>query len=280
MQLSQIPAKFLKAFAANAAAGNIRAIPLNSSDPDAASQTVGWPPSTFTPEGAGGVPPDGRDMNGVMNQMSAWNQWQAAGGAFVPYDSAFQTAIGGYPNLAIIGSVSNPGTYWQSTVDNNATNPDTGGGGWVAWPTTGSIPWSSPPPIGTGTPNLGKFTNLSTTGFINAAAYVNAGTDLQINGVGFSQSFGTSSYQRLPSGLIIQSGRFFSSSGNGDTISFPLSFPTNCTLVASAGTTGSGSRNEVNVEISGPSFGSFQCWTWHNGSITAGIGVGWIAIGN
>lgn len=133
MQASQIPSKFQKAFASGAASGNIRAIPVTTTDPDAASETLGWPPSTLTPEGAGGVAPDGRDMNGLDNQLSAWALWFSIGGP-VTYDATQQTAIGGYPKGAIVASATTFGAFWLCTADNNMTNPDAGGSGWAQFP--------------------------------------------------------------------------------------------------------------------------------------------------
>ena len=130
MQASDIPSKFPIAFAKNAATGFIRAIPQTSADPNAASLSLGFPPNNFVPAAGGGAAPNGQDFNGILNQVSAWCQWQAAG-LFVPYDSTFQTSIGGYPNGAVVASVVTAGVYWRSTADNNVTNPDTGGANWV-----------------------------------------------------------------------------------------------------------------------------------------------------
>jgi hypothetical protein len=68
-------------------------------------------------------------MNGGLYQMSAIDVWMSAGGGF-PYNSSFSTAIGGYPKGARVFMASGNG-YWRSTVDNNVTDPDTGGAGWV-----------------------------------------------------------------------------------------------------------------------------------------------------
>ena len=136
MQASQAPAKIPLPFANNAGPSYIRPIPTNSQlpgNPGAASFYDGFPPGTFVDPLAGGIPPDGRDFNGLLNQMSAGLQWLQAGGAF-PYDAAFQTAIGGYPAGAVVASAASPGSYWYSINDNNLTNPDTGGAGWVRWP--------------------------------------------------------------------------------------------------------------------------------------------------
>ena len=95
-----------------------------------ASLTDGFPPLTFTPVAAGGVPPAGADFNGILNQMTAAERWTMAGGGY-PYDSDFSTAIGGYPKGARVLRSDGAG-YWQSTIENNTNNPDTGGAGWYS----------------------------------------------------------------------------------------------------------------------------------------------------
>ncbi|ENN86086.1 hypothetical protein RHSP_32139 [Rhizobium freirei PRF 81] len=132
MQLSQIPNKFAIPFANNAGAGYIRAIPQASQigiTNGAASLTDGFPPLNFLPVGSGGVPPFGQDMNGILNQITLWAQWQAAGGSGI-FDSAFSTAIGGYPRGATLESTT-AGQFWVSSIDNNTNNPDSNPTGWV-----------------------------------------------------------------------------------------------------------------------------------------------------
>jgi hypothetical protein len=131
MEASSIPVKFPIPFAADAGSGFIRPVPVASqilTTPGAASLQDGFPPVTFIPEGSGGTPPFGQDMNGILNQISAWIQWINAGGP-VSYDAAFSTSIGGYPKGAWLTSAAG-GSWWVSTVDNNTSNPDTGGAGW------------------------------------------------------------------------------------------------------------------------------------------------------
>lgn len=130
MQQSNVPSKSPIVFGASATGTYIRTVPQTTADPAAASFTLGFPPQTFTDEGAGGTPPDGRDFNGILNHLSAWCRWFMAGGT-APYDSSFQTAVGGYPRNAIVGSLTNPGRSWRSLVDNNTTNPDSGGANWI-----------------------------------------------------------------------------------------------------------------------------------------------------
>ncbi len=132
MQASQLPVKFTLVFGQNAQGTYIRVVPNITGDPNAASFNIGFPPNTFVPLSAGGEAPNGRDFNGLLNAITAWNQWEAAGGS-VPYDSVFQAAIGGYPKGAVVASAATFGLFWLCTVDNNVTNPDTGGAGWISF---------------------------------------------------------------------------------------------------------------------------------------------------
>jgi len=134
MQASSIPAKFPIPFANNAGAGYIRSIPVASQigiTNGAASLTDGFVPLNFLPVGSGGVPPFGQDFNGLLNEITSWNRWAQAGGP-VGYDSAFSTAIGGYPKGAIIAAAT-AGNFWLCTVDNNTSDPDTAGAGWTGF---------------------------------------------------------------------------------------------------------------------------------------------------
>jgi hypothetical protein len=132
MQDSGIPAKFQLAFATNAGSGYIATIPVASQigiTAGAASFNDGFPPLNFDPDDSGGVPPRGEDFNGILFIITQWLQWLQAGGP-ITYDSTFQGEIGGYPKGAIVYSATSFPKQWQSTVDNNTTNPDTGGAGW------------------------------------------------------------------------------------------------------------------------------------------------------
>lgn len=133
MQITDIPVKFALPFADQAGLGYIRTIPLDPTGTlGQASLKEGFPVANFTPVSAGGVPPFGQDFNGLLNQSTAWNQWQATG-VFPPYDATFQTAIAGYPKGSCVGSLVQFGLVWLSLVDNNVTNPDTGGAGWYRY---------------------------------------------------------------------------------------------------------------------------------------------------
>jgi hypothetical protein len=129
MQTSDLPARFPIPFANNAGGSYIRTIPsahVAASGSDApASLYDGFPPETFTPVSSGGVPPNGKDFNGILNQVTAWARWQAAG-APAYFNSTFSTAVGGYPMGTRLTSISDPTVIWISTAENNTTDPDGG----------------------------------------------------------------------------------------------------------------------------------------------------------
>lgn len=129
MQNSQLPAKWYKPFAADDSAKV--EIPLTTPDPTRASQSLGFPPLTMQPPESGGVPPQGEDFNGAMNQVARIAWWLMAGGA-MPFDNTWATnaAIGGYPQGGVVTSTDLQGE-WISIADNNTNDPDTNGAGWV-----------------------------------------------------------------------------------------------------------------------------------------------------
>jgi hypothetical protein len=139
MQDSGIPSKFSIPWANGASSPYINPVPTPSQQGiknGAASLTDGFPPNCFIPYASGGAGPFGGDTNGILNQITAWLQWGQAGGP-IKYDATFQTEIGGYPAGAIIQSGTTAGEFWFSEVDNNTSDPDTGGANWVNFPIHG-----------------------------------------------------------------------------------------------------------------------------------------------
>jgi microcystin-dependent protein len=131
MQKTNIPNKFLLPWAQNDVARV--EVPVTTTSTTRASQSLGFPPLTMVPPEAGGVPPNGEDFNGGMNQISRAIWWMLQGGAF-PYDSTFATSaqIGGYASGACIPRADGLG-FWVSTADNNTTNPDATDGTAANW---------------------------------------------------------------------------------------------------------------------------------------------------
>jgi hypothetical protein len=134
MLIASLPYKFQHVWATGAGAGPIvDPIPDSGASGGHADQQTGWTATNMTDPGAGGIPPFGTDDNGVKKYITSWLQWLQAGGP-VAYDATFQGWIGGYPNGALVRSATIFGKMWLSTVDNNASDPDTGGADWAQWP--------------------------------------------------------------------------------------------------------------------------------------------------
>jgi len=74
--------------------------------------------------------PKREDFNGLANLLSKPIDWFCKGSYFV-WDTTIASGDG-YPIRAIVKKADNSG-YWVNTVDNNATNPDTGGANWVSF---------------------------------------------------------------------------------------------------------------------------------------------------
>jgi len=189
MNLSDIPAWFAKRFAADATGTYVRTIPTTTADPAAASLSLGFPPNTFADIGAGGIPPDGRDFNGILNQLSAWSQWAGVGGA-APWSSPISVAAGGYPLGAIVLSNTVTGRLYQSQVNANVTNPDTGGAGWAILVDKAATPSD----IAAGTSNELVVTpsGLSSSGYDRVIAQsLIANGGFRVFGSGFKECWGS-----------------------------------------------------------------------------------------
>ena len=162
MQAANSPPKFPKVWGQNAGGPFIRPIPVDSQigiNPGFASLNDGFPPLTMTPIAAGGVPPFGQDMNGILNQITEVLQWQQAGG-YWQFDANFAAAIGGYPLGAVLSSKVVLGRQWMSTVDNNMTDPDSASA--ANW-----MPPPGQPPVGTPVPS---FSPVVPAGYVAANA--------------------------------------------------------------------------------------------------------------
>jgi hypothetical protein len=156
------PLKFPKIWGQNAGGPFIRPIPVDSQigiNPGFASLNDGFPPLTMTPIAAGGVPPFGQDMNGILQQITQVQQWQQAGGGW-QFDADFAPIIGGYAQGAVLYSKVVLGRQWISTVDNNVTDPDSASA--ANW-----MPPPGQPPVGTPVPS---FSPVVPAGYVAANA--------------------------------------------------------------------------------------------------------------
>ncbi|WP_105653548.1 phage tail protein [Cronobacter malonaticus] len=132
MNSSDIPSRITKAFGVN---GLKNAIPVESSaatdNSGVATFDKGFPPVTMQPLSAGGIPPSGKDMNGVLYSTTLQQQWQNAGMTY-PFSQDFSDAISGYPKGAIVPSSVYTG-QWLNLSDSNGTSPESPTGANTGW---------------------------------------------------------------------------------------------------------------------------------------------------
>ena len=116
------PSKIAVPFAENGIKNVIGQDPVIGQAGNKATYSVGFPQITMTPKSAGGLPPFGRDMNGILYDMTTVLQYNQAGGRY-PFDSTFATAIGGYAKGAVVQRADLLGS-WVSQANNNTTSPE------------------------------------------------------------------------------------------------------------------------------------------------------------
>lgn len=106
----------------------------------------------------------------------------------------------------------------------------------------------------------------------------------------FAKNLGTTGYQKLPSGLIIQWGGYTTSTNPSQSVTFPLAFP-NGPLVGFAAQANATSANwgAGNPDISAVENGTWNAtsmtiytlqWTGSGWAGANGLGVNWLVIGN
>lgn len=120
------PDLILTPFGDNADPSTIRTIPetVSPSDPKQnASWSKGFPIATMTAISAGGVPPEGKDLNGVLNAISEHTVFTEGGGQY-KWSDEYVAAKGGYAKGAVIQSDAGDFSY-VSTIDGNSTNFNT-----------------------------------------------------------------------------------------------------------------------------------------------------------
>lgn len=273
MQSSNIPSKIPLPFAYNAGAGYKNTIPTASQigiTNGRASLADGFPPLTFTPINSGGVPPFGSDMNGILYEITSIQQWQQAGGTF-SYDSAFSTAVGGYPLGSFLPSNTGKG-YWLSVAENNITNPDTtGGADWVPFNFYGGIgktlsgssvtltnqeaAWDIITLVGTLTTNC----NLILPTFVKSWILINSTTgayNLQVKtasgtGVNLAQGASTYVYGDGTNIYFADSAKVASFNGRTGSVSLTALDVTNALGYTPPTPTGGGASGTWNISVNG-----------------------------
>ena len=118
------PKLLSKAWASDGLKNNIPDTRSGGMPLEGATYADGFPSITMTPISTGGKPPSGKDMNGVLHEISAHTVWQNQGGRY-RFDQAFCDAIGGYPKGAVLIN-DTLDTEYISLVDTNTHNPNSG----------------------------------------------------------------------------------------------------------------------------------------------------------
>lgn len=156
------PKLIITPFAENANPATINEIPETQRPGDPAqlaTWSAGFPLVTMTYPAAGGLPPFGQDMNGVLNAISSHISFTGAGGQY-KWSSDYVAAKGGYAKGSVVQSDDGLMAY-VSTIDNNAINfnadPSSIGNQWRIY--------SGPPSFASLT---GKPTTLAGYGIQNA----------------------------------------------------------------------------------------------------------------
>lgn len=132
MNSSDIPSRIVKAFGLN---GLKNTIPVDSStttdNNGVATFDKGFPPVTMQPLSAGGIPPSGKDMNGVLYNTTLQQQWQNAGMTY-PFSQDFSDVVSGYPKGAIVPSSVYTG-QWLNLNEANVASPESPTGANTGW---------------------------------------------------------------------------------------------------------------------------------------------------
>ena len=89
----------------------------------------GFSAINMTAKEAGGIPPFGQDFNGIFYEVTNILRYMQAGGR-PTFSAALAANIGGYPSGAIVLGDNGVAVY-TNRLDGNASNPNSGGGGWA-----------------------------------------------------------------------------------------------------------------------------------------------------
>ena len=142
MKQSDTTHLFAIPWASQADSSTVSAIPPTATAIGRASMALGFPKATMTPLAAGGVPPYGEDMNGILAMLSIAARASEAG-LLRPFSADFANAIGGYPRGATVAHPSAQGRFLICVMDGNTNDPGNSMAGWVD-PLAGLLPVNNP----------------------------------------------------------------------------------------------------------------------------------------
>lgn len=163
---------------------------FTSAAPGNASLNDGFPIQQMAPSG---TPPQGGDMNAILNWITTFQTWVNAGGRFL-FNSALCTAIGGYPAGMVVQLAGRQ--YEVVSTVTTSTDPNTltaaqlaaGAGGWILYAGNASV-----------LPYPSSIAVRDINGYLNAVRFVGSGAGLSTNTIPTAAlANGT-----LPSGVIV-----------------------------------------------------------------------------
>lgn len=132
MNSSDTPSRITKAFGVNGLRNSIATESSTTTDNDGvATFDKGFPEVTMQPLSAGGIPPSGKDFNGVFYSTTLQQQWYNAGMTY-PFNADFATAVSGYPKGAIVPSSALTG-QWLNLNEANSNTPESPTGASTGW---------------------------------------------------------------------------------------------------------------------------------------------------
>lgn len=117
------PKLLTKPFASEGLRNSIAEDVTETTPANAATYAKGFPAVTMTPIAVGGQPPSGKDMNGILYELSSHIAYINKGGSY-KFDADFCEEIGGYDIGCVLQSDDSLSLY-VNTLPNNKTNPNT-----------------------------------------------------------------------------------------------------------------------------------------------------------
>lgn len=224
MQLSTRPLRIPVPWASSAGSSYTRTIPWSSQigvNLGQASFPDGFVPQNTTTSGSTSVAPSIKDFNGILNAITAIQQWQCGGGLF-SYDATWSSLNNGYPKGATLVKSNGIG-FWVSLADNNTTNPDSAYS--ANWCDLDQLYYSTDLSTTTNTyvctypMNIGFLTDGMSFRF-KAATTNTASSNLSINGLGSKPIYNLqhnllSGYEIVAGGMVEVVWNASLNSGNG-----------------------------------------------------------------
>lgn len=134
MQTLTQPTLLLKPFADSGDKNSLPSVNTDTSNPQRADLTNGFPQITGLLPSQGGLPPERKDFNALGYLTTTYDYFYQAGGVFT-FDSTISSAIGGYPLNARLWYTNSSGQSMilRSTKQNNTSNFNNGVGIGTDW---------------------------------------------------------------------------------------------------------------------------------------------------